>query len=303
MNKFFLTAFLFMLSINVYAQYPEVTIMDIQFQHPDSLLANGDDQARHNPFFGDTVTITGVVMVAPNKDAHPDSGQILHNGAPSLALQDTSEIDYAGILVRFENSTPAFDFLDTGNVVKVTGVVSEFFKTTQFNLIGFEPSNVLGNMIRPQPIHVTLDSLAEFGGLEGLVLAEKWEYITLEVENVTSTGIGSGIGTGSFLIFDENNTQVITGNESDYFRDNSIVPAPGTILAKVRGHIQNRDNVPGTSFANLITPQYPGDLVVASFPPSISDVTRDIVEVGYGDDVNVSATIEDQDGVIAEAKL
>ena len=69
MKKFLLTAFLFMLSINVFAQYPEVTIMDIQFQHPDSLLLYGD---RLSPLWGDTLIITGVVMVAPNKHAHPD---------------------------------------------------------------------------------------------------------------------------------------------------------------------------------------------------------------------------------------
>ncbi len=299
MKKFLITAFLFMLSINVFAQYPEVTIMDIQFQHPDSLLLFGD---RPSPFNLDTLTVTGIVMVAPNKYADPDSGQILHNGAPSLMLQDTSETDYAGILVRFENSNTLFDHLDTNTVIKVTGVVSEFFKTTQFNLIGFEANNVLPiNMFRPQPVPLTLDSLADFGGREGKVLAEKWEGVAIVVENVTATT--GGIGSGSYEVFDENSTQVVIGNESDYFRNNSIVPAPGTILAKVRGHIQNRDNVPGINFANIIMPEYPGDVVVASFPPSISDVTRDIVEVGYGDAVNVLATIVDPDGIVVQAKL
>ncbi|MFC2094645.1 T9SS type A sorting domain-containing protein [Bacteroidota bacterium] len=298
MKKFYIAAFLFMISINVFAQYPELTIMDIQFQSHESLLTNGD---LPSPWQDSTVTITGVVMVAPNKYAHPDSGQILHNGAPSLVLQDTSETDFAGILVRFANSTPAFDFLDTGNVIQVTGVVDEYFKTTQFNLIGFENSSILGNMIRPQPVLITLDSLAEFGLKEGIVFAERWEDVAIEVENVTAT-VG-GIGSGSYEVFDENNTQVVIGNESDYFRNNSTVPAPGTILSKIRGHIQNRDNVPGTNFANLIMPEYPGDVVVASFPPSISDVTRDLVEVGYGDPVNISATMEDPDGTVIEATL
>jgi hypothetical protein len=274
--------------------------MDIQFQHPDSLLANGDEQERHNPFFGDTVTITGVVMVGVHKDGNPDSALVLHAGAPALYLQDTTVTDYAGIIVRFVNSTPAFDFLDTGAVIKVTGVVSEFFKTTQFNLIGFEPSNVLGNMLRPQPIFLTLDSLAEFGGREGKVLAEKWEGVLLRVDTVTATT--GGIGTGSYEVFDENNTQVVIGNESDYFRDNSIVPLPGTVL-NVIGHIQNRDNVPGITFANIIMPVYPGDVEILIFPPAISNITRNLVEVGYGDEVTISANIIDPDGIVAEAKL
>ena len=156
-------------------------------------------------------------------------------------------------------------------------------------------------MLRPQPVHLTLDSLAAFGTREGLVLAEKWEGVSIVVENVTATT--GGIGSGSFEVFDENSTQVVTSNTSEYFRYNSTVPAPGTILAKIKGHIQNRDNVPGIIFANLIVPEYPGDVVVASFPPVISGVTRNIVEVGYGDAVDVSANIEDQDGVIVGAKL
>lgn len=298
MKKLLITAFLFLMSINVFAQFTELTIMDIQFQHPDSLLLNGDQPS---PWQDSTVTITGVVMVAPYKDSNPDSALVLHAGAPALYLQDITETDFAGIIVRFPGSTDAFNVLDTGTVIRVTGVVSEFFKTTQINLIGFEGSDVLGFMQRPQPVFLTLDSLAEIGGREGKVLAERWEGVSIVVENVTTTT--GGIGTGSYEIFDENNTQVVIGNESDYFRSNSSVPSPGTILAKVKGHIQNRDNVGGTNFANIIMPEYPGDVVVASFPPSISGITRNIGEVGFGVPVTVSANILDLDGTITEATL
>ena len=55
MKKFLITAFLFMLSINVFAQYPELTIMDIQYQSHQSLLDSGD---LASPWQDSTVTVT-----------------------------------------------------------------------------------------------------------------------------------------------------------------------------------------------------------------------------------------------------
>ena len=173
MTKLLLSFFVLILSTMVLAQpYPEVTIMDIQYQ-PD-ILTLGDQPS---PLNGDTVTIVGVVMVAPYRDANPDSGTTLIAGAPALILKDTAETDWAGMLVRYVNMPTgnAFGILDTGYVIKCTGVVIEYFKTTEFDLIGFEASDVLGNMQRPQPVKVTLDSLAEIGTKEALeALTQEW---------------------------------------------------------------------------------------------------------------------------------
>jgi len=302
MKKLLLIAFslFLLLSVNVYAQYPEVTIMDIQYQHPDSLLLNGD---LPSPYLGDTLTIKkGIVMVSPYQDADPSNPFIIRAGSvPSLYLQDSSETDYAGVLVRFPGgSSAAFDFLDTGMVIKATGVVTEYFVTTQFDLISFEGIDVLGSEYRPQPVLLTLDSLAEIGQLEGKVLAEKWEGVYIEVRNVTV--IDNGISTGSFTVADENNTQVIVGDQSTYYY-NIPNPQVGTELEYVRGQIQNRTSTGSASYVNIIEPMYPSDVKIASFPPVISDVTRNIGQVGSGVPVIVSATIEDPDGVITEAKL
>ena len=40
-------------------------------------------------------------MVAPFRDANPDSGTTLIAGAPAIILQDTSETEWGGILARF----------------------------------------------------------------------------------------------------------------------------------------------------------------------------------------------------------
>lgn len=296
MKKLLLVTFTLILSINLFAQFPEVTIYDIQYQ-PD-ILTTGDQPS---PLDGDTVTVTGVVMVSPYRNANPDSNVILIAGAPAIYLQDTSETDWAGILVRDPTNSPAFSFLDSGTVVKVSGVVSEFFVTTQLNVVQFEGSNVIGFMDRPEPVLLTLDSLAELGSNIGKLLAERWEGVYVEVRNVTATNPGA-IGSGSFEIFDANNTQVIVGNQSSYFRNDIPAPQAGTQLEYVRGYIQNRDNLP-QGYGHIIMPAYPNDVKVATFPPVISDVTRNIAEVGSGDQVTVSATIVDPDGTVSDAKL
>ena len=57
--------------------YPLVTIEDIQYQHPDSLIANGD---LPSPLNGDTVRVQGVIMVHPVVNAQTDRRPIFSAG-------------------------------------------------------------------------------------------------------------------------------------------------------------------------------------------------------------------------------
>ncbi len=263
MKKSLLFLVLTIISVTAFAQnYPHVSIRDIQYVNQDTL--SGCEIS--SPLAGDTVNITGVVMVAPYRDANPDSGTTLIAGAPALILQDTADTEWSGILVRYPGmpSGNPFGLIDTGYVVNVTGVVVPYFTTTELDLIEFDAAGVVGFMERPQPIHLTMDSLAETGSLQGLCKGAKWESMFVEVDSVTATS--GGVGSGSYVIYDQNNTQVIVGNQSSYFR-NAAVPVPGTILGKVVGYIQNRDNITNTTYASLISPAYPGDVTVASFLP------------------------------------
>ena len=136
---------------------------------------------------------------------------------------------------------------------------------------------------KKQPVLITLDSLAQIGTNLGKVLAEKWEGVYVEVRNVT---VGSNsIGAGSFSIFDANNTEVLTGNQSSYFYTTYTVPQPGTVLEYVRGYIQNRDNL-SQGYAHIICPMYPGDVKISAFPPNIDDITRDPLFVAPGQECN-----------------
>ena len=300
-----LIAFLFLICSQISAQvYPEVTIKDIQYVDPDSLLYYGALGTEPKPqLFNDTVTVVGVMMCPPYEHANPDSQLTLHSGSvPAIFLQDTAMTEWSGVITRLVGGAGTiFDNLDSGTVIKVTGVVHEYNTTTQFDLISFEPQNILGQMNRPQPVLITLDSLiVDPGTSNPNYLAEKWEGVYVEIRNVTTTEPNI-IGYNTFKIFDSNGSSIVVGTMSDYWRRQQP-PLPGTNIDVIRGFIETRTNITDGWF--MIDPVFDSDIQWgAIIPPNISNIGRDLGEVGYGDAVMISADIFDQDGTIDSAQL
>ena len=289
---------------NLFAQtYPEVSIKEIQFQTNDALLTAGLTNSEPKPELavsGDTVIVTGVVMNSPYEGVNPDSNKTLHAGVPAIYLQDPNSREWSGVLVRDKGLSDAFAILDTGVVVKFKATVSEYFTTTQLNTVDFQAADIIGVQARPKPVLLTLDSLVEKGSGNPNYLAEKWEGVYVEFQNVTTTE-PKAIGYNTYKIFDENNSTIVVGNNSDLYR-NTNAPLPGTKLTKIRGYIETRTNITGGWF--IINPVYEDDVVYGEvFPPNISDVTRDIAEIKYGNDVTISAIIKDIDGTVASAQI
>lgn len=308
MKKLYLMFLLVLFSAITFAQYPEITIRDIQYQDPTTLINYfTDDQV--SPYEGDTVTVTGVVMCAPYKSRFfsPDSViMFVGTGAAGFYLQDTSQTDWSGILLRQDPSLGSpFSDLDSGFVVKVTGVVNEYStstqKTTQFNVINFSADDVIGIQERPQPVELTLDSLKVTGTDDNKAISEKWEGVYVVIRNVSTFDRNSS--TGSFRIQDANGTKLSMGTKSDYFYSpvsGYVPPTDGSILNYIRGYIETRSAGSG---GITINPAYPDDIEVGTFPPVISNITRDIVEVGYGQPVTITSFIRDIDGTVTSAKL
>ena len=303
MRKLYLLIILALFTSNIFAQYAEVSIKDIQFQTNDALLTAGASNSEPVPALsvsGDTVIVSGVVMTVPYEGANPDSNRTLHAGAAAVYLQDPSDRTWSGILVRDPEGSDAFSILDTGYVVKFKATVTEYYTTTQLTAVEFEGANVIGQQSRPQPVVLTLDSLVEKGSGNPNYLAEKWEGVYVEFQNVTATEPGA-IGGGSFKIFDENNSTIVVGVNSDLYRRTSP-PLPGTMLKKVRGYIETRTNITGGWF--VINPVYEDDVEFGEvFPPHISNVKRDKAEVKYGEAVTISAIATDIDGTVASAQV
>lgn len=293
-----------MMSVSLFAQiYPELSIKDIQFIEADSLLEYGSRNSEPKPALavsGDTVIVTGVVMSAPYEGANPDSTRMLHAGTAAIYLQDTSMTEWSGVLVRDPAASTSFAILDTGYIVKFKAVVNEYYTTTQLNTVDFQAQDVIGIQSRPTPVLLTLDSLSVKGSGNPNYLAEKWEGVYVEFRNVTTTEPGV-IGYNTFRIFDDNNTNIVVGNNSDYWRSTQA-PLPGTKLDRIRGYIETRTNIQGGWF--VINPVYPDDIVYGEvLPPNISNVVRDKANVQFGESVTVSAKIIDKDGSIASAKI
>ena len=80
MKKLFFIMFCLLFSISSFAQIHDVTIMDIQYQHPEEgLVYFLNDSA--SSYLGDTVRVTGMVMVPPNIDHDPANGPLMYWGS------------------------------------------------------------------------------------------------------------------------------------------------------------------------------------------------------------------------------
>jgi predicted extracellular nuclease len=285
--------FLALLCLEAYAQSDTVTVYQIQYQNPDSLLLHGD---RKSPYEGDTVTVTGVVMNRTMKDS---TTRMLNSGANAVYLQDPNYNEYAAILVRYvgTQSSKAFNDLDTGYVIRVTGIVQEYYQTTQLNISSFQAEDVLGVQVRPEPIELPLDSIVEKGTGAYKASAEKWEAMRLKVKDLVVTDANAS-GVGAFRVIDANSTPVIVYNQSNYFR-NIPSPNPGAVLEYVIGHLST-----DLTYGNELNPVYPEDRKFGNVvPPVISNVKRDSAVVKYGQEVKVSADIKDLDGTVISAQL
>jgi len=105
--------------------YPLVTIEDIQYQDPDSLLINGDQPS---PLFGDTVRVRGVVMVRPVVDPQTDRRRIFAAGGRWMVYMvdpDGQQYEFFDGIIPIQHDTTGnnqntfFDLVDTADVVEL----------------------------------------------------------------------------------------------------------------------------------------------------------------------------------------
>lgn len=299
-----LFTFLLGITVNIFAQtIPEVTIKDIQYTNPDSLGAYFVD-FEPGPLADSTVTVTGVVMVPPYKNHTAADGTIIYIGSlAGFYMEDLNNPEWGGILVYIENpdNYPAFQSLDSGTVVKVTGVVTYYMSSTQITtelaLTGFDGSEVIDVVNRPSPVVLTLDSLKEIGTSNSKATAEKWEGVYVEIRDVRT--LDRNWTTGGFRIIDDNNTIASIYTRSNYIYS-ATPPNDGTVLDYVRGYIEMRSEDAG---GISICPMYVDEIKAAQFPPTITDITRDPVLVTPGQIVTISSKIIDADGSVVNAKL
>ena len=290
--------------------YPHVSIRDIQFVPDDSLLIGKDASLK----LGDTVQVTGVVMVSTLVDPTFDRRPVMWAGARwQTYIRDTAYSDeWAGLnIIQNDTTGPnqnsLMDLLDTTMVVTITGVVAEFVPQTQLNVLTQYPVQFHGNKpTRGEPIEITIDQLnTGTPPAHNLLTGEKLEGMYVIIRNVITSDRNTTNGT--FAINDGNGNQIFTHDQSGYFtrRNHQLrtfdPPIDGTTIQYIRGVVGHFNN----PFRYVLRPMYPDDLLIGQSPPAISGIRRDIGIVTPNQQVKITARILDLDqgGNVTGAKV
>ena len=307
MKKNLLFALFFLCSGLIFAQqYPLVTLQDIQFVADTTIDPP-------SPLNGDTVEVRGAVLVSPLVNPSTDRRPIIWAGARWVTyIEDKDGHVYGGLNILQEDTSQAtgqqtfFDIIDTAQIVKFTGVVTEYYTSTEILelVTPINPISIDSQLSkRPAPIELQVSDF-DNGGVYNFA-SEKYEDMYVIIRNVITSDRSTSTGTFNFHDADGNTMHMY--DQSGYFtlRTHRLVgltnydpPQDGSILSYIRGVINTRAD------GYYLVPIYPGDIgPVVQSPPSITTIRRNISEIDPNQDVVISAKIKDLDGTVQEGRL
>ena len=307
MKKSLLLAMFLLCSGLIFAQqYPLVTIQDIQFVSDTTIDPP-------SPLTGDTVEVRGAVMVSPLVDPSTDRRPIIAAGARWVTyIEDKDGNVYGGLNILQADTSAAtgqqtfFDIIDTAQVVKFTGVVTEYYTSTELIQLVTPTTPVsIDSMLskRPDPIELQVSDFENNGQYN--FASEKYENMYVIIRNVITSDRNTSSGVFNFHDADGNTMHMY--DQSGYFTlrghrltglTNYDPPQDGSILTYIRGIINTRTD------GYYIVPVYPGDIgPIQQSPPSITTIRRNTDEIAPNQDVEISAKIKDLDGTVQEARL
>lgn len=295
-----LFALLFGLGLAAQAQYPLVSIQDIQNVTPAQLAACVDTSLYNN----DTVRVQGVVVTESDQAGFTTAtrGQIwIRSGYGPFSGLDVIQFD--------DPNTNGMANLLQGDSVEITGVVFEFSgaETELIPLTGVN-INILGSGASIQPTVVSIADLNNTNQENILPTGEQWEGAYIEVQNVTVVSVDpfSGGTRVSFIVQDANGNKL---NVTDKFLaqrlpngnppGNFVAPNPGDTYGYIRGVLAHSPNgcTGATGRGYELSPYSASDYDLNSASPSIISVTRNLVTPTSSQAVTVSANVSDNDGV------
>lgn len=297
--------------------YTPVTLQQIQTKPNDSLLLGRDK----SPLNGDSVEIVARIVAPPRVSPANNQNKTLLRGTTSFTCyaQDTANGVFGGIVIRQANQNLSIGLasMDTGQIIKVRGIVQEFGATignnfanclTQIALdttTGYSITPIGGITKRPVPKLVNITDFANGdypnGGSINYVGGEKYEGMYVEIRNVTVAG---GIGNRQpFSIIDDNGNRMYMRDFSNFFSTSPsgdtlrpwTPPSIGTVVHYIRGVIINANNEGafGSQLPYVIVPIYPNDLSLGNAPPILSAPSRNPGVPTPADSVQVSVTATD----------
>jgi hypothetical protein len=307
----YILLFVLIFSAMILAQnYPHATIHEIQFKPDDSLALGLDRSIR----VGDTVQVTGVVMIPTVVDPTFDRRPIMWAGARlQTYLRDTSSATIWSSINVVQDDTVSsnitnMDLVDSTMIVTITGVVSEFGgNNTQLNVLRTVPIQFVGSRpFRPAPVEVTIAELnTGTPGVGNLLTGEKYEGQYVVIRNVVTSDRNTT--TGVFRINDGLGNQMEIHDQSGFFTKRAHQlrafdpPIDGTTIQYIRGVIGNHSN----PSRYVIRPMLPNDLLIGQSPPTFSNLRRNSGLVTSNQPVEITVTIQDLDqgGSVTSAQL
>ncbi len=307
MRKFLpILALLLCSGYSAFAQYPLVTIQDIQTVTPANLSAC----IEASQLVGDTVRVRGALVQKPDSAALTDNNSYqfwIRNGYGPF-----SGLDIIGFV---DPNTIGVTNLEEGDSVEITGVVTEF-GPGESEIVPLD--NVQVTILGAQ--QVIMPSVAPVGDLNNstqicqLPTGEKWEGQYIEVQNVTVVSVDPFAGGTrvSFVVQDGSGNRM---NVTDKFRvqrlpagnpaGTFIAPNVGDTYAYIRGVITHSPNgcMGGTGRGYEMSPTRVSDYGINSAAPSIITVSRNHVTPTSSQAVTISANIADNSSMVSSAVM
>lgn len=289
-----------------HAQYPIVTIQDIQTVSPANLAAC----LEASPIVGDTVQVVGTLVQKPDSAALTDNNSFqfwIRNGYGAF-----SGLDIIGF---FDPNLIGVTNLEEGDSIRVTGVVTEFGPgETEIIPLDNVPITILGAGYTIAPTVVNVGDLNDNSQVNQLPTGETWEGQYIEVQNVTVVSVDpfSGNTRVSFVVADASGKRV---NVTDKFlvqrlpngspAGTFIAPNVGDTYGYIRGVLSHSPNgcMGGNGRGYEISPTRVSDYGANASAPAIITVTRNHVTPTSSQAVTISAQIVDNSNFVASANL
>lgn len=305
MRKFLLLfCVLFGLGLSAQAQFPNVTIQDIQTVSAPALANCVDTTA----YLGDTVVVTGVVVT------HPDSNALTNTTRAQIWIRNGyGPFSGLDVIQFFDPNNNGMASLLPGDSVQITGEVTEFGPgETEILPIENININILGAGANIQPTLITACDLNNANQENQLPSGEPLEGSYVELQNVTVISVTpfSGGTRVSFVVQDGNGCvanisdrylvqRLPNGNPAGSF----VAPAVGAQYDLIRGIVTHSPNgctgSGGRGYEINPTKESDYDLNDSLSCPTASNIMRNVVTPSSSQAVTVSADIEDLDGVMS----
>ncbi len=287
MNKAMVMAMLGVLVLAAFsfAQYPEVSIRDIQE------VPVGEDSSHYE---GDTVHVGGIVTAG--------TGLYYAGDGVTFYMEMAEGGPFSGVMA-YNPSPDNFPTLIPGDSITVDALVSEYGyspsydppwtcnMTELFIVPGTWDFHSFGNP-EPEPIVVTADLIDSTGGADSL--AEQFEGCYIRVYDVTVDSLVVYSSSATWVCHDSTGHQFMVREASDSI---AYLPTVGTQFEYVNGVVYHR-------FDNYnLQPRYMRDIAFPSGAPIIGNIEWYPDHPFENDAVNISANVFDPDGEVNIVRL